>query len=37
MVDFAPSIEMIVVGRATCEHCVRDFLIENDLPVRLPQ
>jgi transcription elongation factor Elf1 len=37
MVDLPPQIETIVVGRATCEHCGREFLIENDVPRTLPE
>lgn len=30
-------METILMGRANCEHCGRDFLIENDVPQKLPQ
>jgi len=31
-----PQMETILVGRETYEHCGREFLIENDVPTRLP-
>lgn len=37
MMDLPPPFETILVGRASCEHCGREFLIENDVPMRLPQ
>ena len=29
-------MDIILAGRATCEHCGRGFLIENDVPQPLP-
>ena len=37
MVEVPPQMDTILVGRATCEHCGREFLIENDVPRQLPQ
>ena len=31
------QMESIVVGLEMCEHCGREFLIENDVPRPLPQ
>jgi len=30
-------MDTILIGRAICEHCGSEFLIENDLPRQLPQ
>jgi hypothetical protein len=30
-------MEKILMGRATCDECDREFLIENDVPRKLPQ
>jgi transcription elongation factor Elf1 len=30
-------MDTILVGRADCEHCGREFFIENDVPRPLPQ
>ena len=30
-------METILMGRATCDECDREFLIENDVPRKLPQ
>ena len=30
-------MDTILMGRATCEHCGREFLIEKDVPRQLPQ
>ena len=37
LVTVPPQMETIVVGRELCEHCGREFLIENDMPRPLPQ
>jgi uncharacterized protein YbaR (Trm112 family) len=37
MADLPSQMETILTGRATCEECGREFLIENDVPMRLPQ
>ena len=37
MVQLPPEMDTIMMGRATCEYCDRDFLIENDAPSPLPQ
>jgi hypothetical protein len=30
-------METILMGRANCDECEREFLIENDVPRQLPQ
>jgi len=37
IVELPPEMETIVIGRADCEHCGREFLIENDVPKPLSQ
>jgi transcription elongation factor Elf1 len=36
VVALPSQMETILVGRETCEHCGREFRIENDVPMRLP-
>jgi transcription elongation factor Elf1 len=36
VVAVPPQMETILVERETYEHCGREFLIENDVPTRLP-
>jgi len=37
MVDFPPQMDTILIGRAACEHCGKEFLIEDDEPRQSPQ
>jgi hypothetical protein len=37
MVGLPTQMDTILMGRADCEYCNKEFLIENDLPRPLPQ
>jgi hypothetical protein len=37
IIEVPPQMETITMGRATCDECDREFLIENDVPRPLPQ
>jgi transcription elongation factor Elf1 len=37
MVELPIDMVEILMARADCQHCGKDFLIENDTPQRLPQ
>ena len=37
IVESPADMDTMLIGRATCEQCGREFLIENDAPRQLPQ
>jgi hypothetical protein len=37
VIELPPQMETIMIGRETCENCRGEFLIENDVPRKLPQ